>query len=424
MTRDKDPMVRMREVSKSVLANPWVTRAATALAMYEGTKQLFGTLDTVYREHLVYTVTIDEADHAYSDVHEWLLGQLPGEKQRALVASTVSRQDLIYADETEMEECRSAKVKLTFNDRQKKRFFLNGHRVTAQVERSENDKKTMPMSIEFSSYSKAGQLAVIEQIQKIQAQKGVRKPVLRIVNQWGNWVRRSDLPLRDLDSVILPKNQKDGIVEDLRAFLDAEEQYVKLALPWHRGYMLHGRPGTGKTSLIKALANEFKLDLWYVSLGDLKEEASLINLLSEVSPRSILLLEDVDTIQITHDRSEEQNGKNSPTKISLSSLLNALDGVATPHGLITFMTTNHFDRLDPALTRAGRMDRVEELIYPTATEADAMYRRFYGEPMPDWETGSAVLPVSQAELSEVFKRNLNDPEGASLALRAILEGGA
>jgi chaperone BCS1 len=194
---------------------------------------------------------------------------------------------------------------------------------------------------------------------------------------------------------------------------------VKLALPWHRGYMFHGPPGTGKTSMVKALANEFKLDLWYVSLGDLKEEASLINLLSEVSPRSILLLEDVDTIQLTHDRDEEPKAK-SPTNISLSSLLNALDGVATPHGLVTVMTTNHFDRLDPALTRAGRMDRVEELAYPGTREVDALYQRFYGSPLPSWSHGEAVVPMSQAEVSEVFKRHLDDPEGAARALHAAL----
>lgn len=419
MTRTAHPGGRR---APAILKNPALGRAAAALAAYEGGKQLWQSVSSMYRDHVVYTLTIDETDHAYGDVHEWLLGVLPGEKQRALQASTVSRRDMMFADDDDIPR-EPAKVKLSFNDRRPKRFMLDGHRLSAQVKRAEDtpdtSKKTIPMSIEFTAHTKAGQRAVIRQLEKIQAQKGVRKPVLRIVNQWGSWVRRSDLPLRDLDSVILSKEQKDDIVEDLRAFLDAEARYVKLALPWHRGYMLHGEPGTGKTSLIKALANEFKLDLWYISLGDLKEESSLINLLSEVSPRSILLLEDVDTIELTNDPDREGGKKARPTQMSLSSLLNALDGVATPHGLITFMTTNHFDRLDDRLVRAGRMDRVEELGYPTAAEVDSMYRRFFGEPMPSWEPGPAQMPFSQAALSEVFKRYLDDPAGAAAAVHKL-----
>lgn len=406
----------------SRLANPALGRAAAALAAYEGGKQLWNSAGALYREHLVYSVTIDESDHAYPDVHEWLLTVVPSESQRALVASTVSRRELNYLDEDEAESRAGAALRLSFNDRKSRRIVVDGHRVLARVTRDDapdSASKKSPMSIEFTARTKAGQDAVIRQLRSIQAAKGVRKPVLRVVNQWGNWARRSDLPLRDLESVVLPKDQKDAVVEDLRSFLDAEDRYVKLALPWHRGYMLHGPPGTGKTSLVKALANEFKLDLWYVSLGDLKEEASLINLLCEVSPRSILLLEDVDTIQLTHDRNEKTESK-SPTSISLSSLLNALDGVATPHGLIAVMTTNHFDRLDPALTRAGRMDRVEELAYPGPDEVAELYGRFYGVPMPDVGLGEDEVAMSQAEVSEVFKRHLDDPEGALLALRAEL----
>lgn len=422
-TRRRHPA--LGEGKPSLLSNPAIGKAAAALAAYEGAKQLWNSASSLYREHLVYTVLIDETDHAYADVHEWLLTVLPTDGQRSLVASTVSRRELNFLDEDEAESKVPAAVRLSFNDRKSRRIEIDGHRVSAKVTRVEDmpdtNAKKVPMAIEFTARTKAGQDAVVRQLQRIQEAKGARKPVLRIVNQWGNWARRSDLPLRDLESVVLPKEQKDSVVEDLRAFLAAEDRYVKLALPWHRGYMFHGPPGTGKTSLVKALANEFKLDLWYVSLGDLKEEASLINLLSDVSPRSILLLEDVDTIQLTHDRDEEPRAK-SPTSISLSSLLNALDGVATPHGLITVMTTNHFDRLDPALTRAGRMDRVEELAYPGTREVDDLYRRFFGAPLPSWSHGDATVPMSQAEVSEVFKRHLDDPEGAARALFSALEG--
>lgn len=409
-------------------------KAAAALAAYEGAKQLYSTASNMYREHMVYTVSISETDHAYADVHEWLLELLPSDRQRALVASTVSRRDtMLLEDDDNPSTPTPVPVKLSFNDRRPKKLTIDGQRVTAVVRRSDTTPEpgrayaaasaSQPMSIEFTARTKAGQMAVIKKLEEIQALRGERKPVLRIVNQWGNWVRRSDLPLRDLESVILPESQKSDLVADLRRFLESEDRYVRLALPWHRGYMLHGPPGTGKTSLVKALANEFKLDLWYVSLGDLKEEASLISLLSEVGPRSILLLEDVDTIELTND-ADRVEGTARPTQMSLSSLLNALDGVATPHGLITVMTTNHFEKLDERLVRAGRMDRVEELGFPTATEVSAMYRRFYGVEMPVWESGEAMMGFSQAELSEAFKRCLDDPEAAVKAVHTLAyEGG-
>lgn len=418
-------------VKKSTLAG--ASKAAAALAAYEGVKQLYHSVNGMYKDHVVYTTSIEETDHAYSDVHEWLLELMPSEKQRNLMVSTFKKSELRFLeeDDDEYDELVKAGVQLTFNDRKPRRFTVDGHSVTAQVKRSEdvdaNKRSMTPMCIEFVSRTQAGQQAVIDKIVAIQNNRVKREPVLRLVNQWGHWNKRSDLSLRDLDSVILPAAQKEAIVRDLGNFLDAQPEYERLDLPWHRGYMLHGPPGTGKTSLVKALANHFRLDLWYVPLGDLKEEASLINLLSEVNQRSILLLEDIDTVQITHDRDEEKKkGKGSaPLQINLSSLLNALDGVATPHGLITFMTTNNFETLDSALVRAGRMDRIELLDYPTDVEVALMFRRFYDTDIPVNLVPPGPLPISQAQVSEVFKRNLGNPNGAAIGLaQTLMEAGA
>jgi chaperone BCS1 len=223
-----------------------------------------------------------------------------------------------------------------------------------------------------------------------------------------------------MESVAMPAEQKNRIVEDLRTFLAAEDHYNRLAIPWHRGYMFHGPPGTGKTSLVKGLACEFNLDLWYISLSDLNAESSLLALLAEVGPRSLLLLEDIDTARITHDRDGADQGK-----ISMSSLLNTLDGVATPHGLITVMTTNRFDILDPALTRVGRMDLVEELGCPLRSTIDSMYKHFYGQNLV-WPAGHRRKDVifkgtSTAQISEVFKRNMTDAKGGTKALMELLK---
>lgn len=95
--------------------------------------------------------------------------------------------------------------------------------------------------------------------------------------------------------------------------------------------------------------------------------------------------------------------------VTTGSLLNALDGVATPHGLITVMTTNFLEKLDPALIRAGRMDRIEHIDMPTPAVVNEMFEHFYGSPPPS-EMPAPLL--SQAGIAEVFKRHFGDPLGA------------
>jgi chaperone BCS1 len=170
--------------------------------------------------------------------------------------------------------------------------------------------------------------------------------------------------------------------------------------------------------LVKALANEFNLDLWYISLSDFKAETGLLSSIADVTPRSILLLEDIDTVKITHDRDGDSEGSD-PGNISLSALLNMLDGVATPHGLITMMTTNHFDALDPALVRAGRMDLIEELGYPTMETVQNLFKHFYGHDV-EFHSTEEMNKVSTSQIAEIMKRNFDESELAVLDLHKLL----
>lgn len=410
----------------STLSGP-VGKVAAALAAYEGLKQVTGTLTALYQNHLELSVTVRGQDVIYSEVLDWVTTVVPSNRQQSLIAGFGTRGGRSIFDE-DTEEGRTPKraMKVAFNDSTKRSFVLDGHKIKVQITRPEVDqaKGHAQEQICFTMATRNAREALVKHLSKLAEKTQEREPVLRIVNQWSNWESRFDLPLRSLNSVILPEDQKNTIVEDLTGFLESESRYVDLALPWHRGYLFHGPPGTGKTSLVKALANEFKLDLWYISLNDLKEDASLISLLGEVRPRSILLIEDVDTLSITKSRTAPEsvdsgNGK----QISLSSLLNALDGVATPHGLITMMTTNHYDQLDDALVRAGRMDRIEHLGYPTMLEVEKLYKRFYGIELGiPMELLNKPVNLSPAELSETLKRYLNDPVGAATALYTILDG--
>lgn len=393
-------------------------RGIAIIAGYEGMQAAFDRALSFYKENYEYSVTITDDDPIYDDVHAWVLKLMPADNARSLLLG--ARENSSYLEVSASSESGSVvapvtPLQLSFNDQKERRLVIAGHPVKVGVQRPDREVKSsgyVADKIRFACRSRAAQQAIIEHVQTLHKnRKQERLPLLRMVDQWGQWRQRADLPERPIESVVLPPEQMSRIIADLQAFLNQEDQYRKLAIPWHRGLMLHGPPGSGKTSLVKALATHFGMDLWYISLSDLKEESSLLALLSNVSPRSLLLLEDIDTIKISHDRDTEQG------KISMTSLLNALDGVATPHGLITVMTTNHLGALDPALTRPGRVDRIEEIKSPTWREVAALFERYYGIPL-DASGMSSVAPA-MASVAEVFKRSLFDPDSAEAHLREL-----
>jgi chaperone BCS1 len=115
--------------------------------------------------------------------------------------------------------------------------------------------------------------------------------------------------------------------------------------------LLYGPPGTGKTSFTQAIAGAKNFNLCYVNLSkeDLNDE-SFNRMLQDAPTKSILLLEDIDVFK------KREGGELYSRDLSFSGFLNALDGVRSQEGQILFMTTNHREKLDPALLRPGRTD--------------------------------------------------------------------
>lgn len=392
---------RMRPVSH--LQNG-LTGAARAQSMYTLVHHTYRWVQNQRN----YTVSVRANDPLYQDVHDWLLDIMPGSVQKTVVALTVGslREHSIYSpDDDNSAEVSKARLGLKYDDKRERKVVIDGHKLKVATVKpdtiSDNGRsmRTEPETITFTATTKAGQDAVIGHLRRLLAERkqNKRAPALWMLNSWGSWSRRDDLPPRELDSVILRAGQLERIVDDLDSFLQAETQYNRLGIPWHRGYLFHGPPGTGKTSLAKALANHFGLDLWYAPLGDLSKDSSLLSLLSQVHARSLLVLEDVDIYAASH---EEEATKG---EVSLSGLLNALDGIGTPHGLITVLTTNDRTALDPALLRPGRIDRHEEILPPDAEQAERVYRYLHGTPAP---AGYDPQTASVAALVEEFKRQM------------------
>lgn len=207
----------------------------------------------------------------------------------------------------------------------------------------------------------------------------------------GEWMRTRVGNRRPLSSVIL----REGVVEDLRAdlesFFEGQAKYARLGIPWRRGYLLYGPPGTGKTSLVTALASDLQLNICTFSLASpIITDEKIHALLASIPRRSILLIEDVDAFF------NQREAVHDEVKLSFAGFLNALDGVATQEGSVLFMTTNHPERLDPALIRSGRVDRKVELGLADAEQMRRIFLRFKDDPA---EADAFVAQYKDREMS-------------------------
>ncbi|KAI0091429.1 P-loop containing nucleoside triphosphate hydrolase protein [Irpex rosettiformis] len=227
---------------------------------------------------------------------------------------------------------------------------------------------------------------------------------------------------RPMSSIVLEPGVKDMILADCKDFLQSEDWVawflIQAGIPFRRGYLLHGVPGSGKTSLIHSLAGELGLDIYVVSLSSKgMSDDTLAKLMGNVPSRCILLLEDLDaafTRGISRDetstgaptrttvptaKEKDENKDDNASTLSLSGLLNSLDGVAAAEGRLLFATTNHIERLDPALSRPGRMDVWVNFKNATRWQAEGIFKCFFpAESEPSTSSQSSHDPLSQENL--------------------------
>lgn len=216
--------------------------------------------------------------------------------------------------------------------------------------------------------------------------------------RWGDW-QKFMKPKRRMDSIFLP----DGaghLLNDVKSFINNEEWYRKMGIPYRKGYLFTGPPGTGKSSSAEAIAGELSIPIYVLNLAGLSD-SSLESAFLEMDHTgiAIILIEDIDTIQMSRDHTKDTQ------KISLGTLLNTIDGVQAADNVILIMTSNSPDKLDPALTRKGRVDEIINFPLASVKQIEQAVKRF----LPNAtmiqlrEIEAWTRPLSMAEVQEKLK---------------------
>jgi chaperone BCS1 len=282
--------------------------------------------------------------------------------------------------------------------------------------------------------------------------------------RWETAITRSE---RLLDSVALKAKVKDPLVKDIENYLQPSHRRfcANRGYPYRYGMLLYGPPGTGKTSFAVALAGNFNLDVYIISLSDKSMTDRLLEELFAALPnKCVLLMEDVDCSGIDRGvpaskdlqaqareglrpAASRANGiwnghayvyadQLNKSSLTLGGLLNCLDGPMSKDGRILCMTSNHRDSLDPALVRAGRCHQNVHFGNVSAEICETLFEHLYTE-RPDelvkgetrWEQDEIFIlakgfasripspenndsKISPAEVQDYLMRHRRDPRAA------------
>ena len=245
--------------------------------------------------------------------------------------------------------------------------------------------------------------------------------------QRSRWNKEKACKARPLESVILSREVKDKLLSDVSRFLEKETKtyYLKHGIPYRRTYLFYGVPGSGKTSLIQALAGHLQRNLCFVQpTHPLMTDTSLRSALTDAATKSIIVLEDIDAL-FTKDR----KNKVDKSPLTFSGLLNALDGVGDSNGQIFILTTNLRWELDSALIRNGRVDVHIPFDYTTEEQMKDMWNSFYPSATDMAEEFAMKLKnilenkdISTAAIQHFFVCHmLNTPEEALEDVKSIMD---
>ena len=423
-----------------------------------------------FNEYFVSSIRIDSDDDIYSHVMEWIRVQNVSKNSRKLMAKTglENAWDLVDGDMRVPELDPQTLVNFSNWDAKVtprfqpsfgvhlffyKRRLFKLKRENKQVLQdsgwrgsSLRDEENITLTCVGRSTQPIKDLIKVARDHYFNKEKSstiVRRPAPKDQRGRGRsvWMKVATRPSRPMETVVLDHGQKNRVLVDINEYLhpSTPRWYANRGIPYRRGYLFHGPPGTGKSSLAWAIAGVFGLEIYCISLVDptLTEE-DLGIMFTSLPRRCVVLLEDIDSAGLSKRQEEETVEKPKPEDeaaakigveitraiqsarkdgltnkdnqgISLSGLLNAIDGVASHEGRVLLMTTNFPEKLDEALIRPGRVDMKVKFTNATRSQICELFTRMYSADTPASLVSGQMKssPISRVG-GTVHRTNLND----------------
>jgi hypothetical protein len=177
----------------------------------------------------------------------------------------------------------------------------------------------------------------------------------------GYWESFNTIYAQPFEKIYIDPEMKVSIIRHIDGFIASKERYIEFGRPYKLNFLLAGVCGSGKSSLIKAIALKYKRPLYVLNFSKCLNDENLVQLMADISDDAIILMEDIDAFFVNRD-SKDNN-------VSFSALLNIMDGTMMKgNGVMMFLTANNPDHLDQALIRPGRIDRILKFDYPRHQE--------------------------------------------------------
>lgn len=197
------------------------------------------------------------------------------------------------------------------------------------------------------------------------------------IDDFGGWTELLSKNMKQ-PPILSYHGEYEELVDDIQQFIDNEDWYIQRGISYKRGFLLTGVPGSGKSTCILKLAQDYKKHVYILNLtSTVIDDAKFIELVTSLGKDAVLAIEDIDGIYA--DRTKDMDNGKTINTVTLSTILNTLDGMFSPEGLIFFLTTNCPEKLDPALIRPGRIAVRKDFKNSNRYQSDTIFKRFFPE---------------------------------------------